>query len=102
MYKGLVLVFVWLLSVNAYAMKATTVAGHVACLSEQWFDDMALFVNSDDKASFDAYIATQKCIVLKGGMPVTVKDIGGMFDSKSIFIFRGHQLWTYRKALRLE
>ena len=41
--RFVVLVLLFGLSLNTFAMRATTVGGNVACLSEAWFESLARF-----------------------------------------------------------
>ena len=79
---------------------AVTVGGHVACLKEEWLDDVVKFVSAGDTGSFKAYIEMQKCVVLKPGLEVTVIEYPGMFGTRTQFAFRGIKFWTVREALK--
>lgn len=88
-----------MISTAAQALPATTNAGHVACLSEQWLSDMVSFSAARDQASFDAYLRQVKCVILKDGMRVTVTGSPGMFGSRAEFVFQGQRFWTTREGL---
>jgi len=87
------------LSTQAYALSGTTKGGHTACLKKQWLDDVISFVVAKDMDSFQAYLDSKKCIVLKEGLRVTVTDSPGMFGGTAGFVFKGIKLWTVREAL---
>jgi len=88
-----------LLSTQVYALSGTTKGGHTACLKKQWLNDVIDFVAADDIDSFQAYIDSRKCIILKKGLRVTVTDSPGMFGGTVEFIFKGTRFWTVREAL---
>lgn len=87
------------LSFPAFGMSGTTNDGYVACLSEALLDDVTKFVTANDKASLQAYLDSKKCIIIKGGLKVTVTESPGMFGGKTGFVFQGLKLWTYREAI---
>lgn len=99
MKKVLVFAFLLALSSPALALPGTTKGGHVACIKEQWLNNMVAFVASGDRASFAAYIEQKRCVVMKSGLKVTVTDGPGMFGGKAGFIFRGTKFWTVREAI---
>jgi hypothetical protein len=67
MRRLIFLVIFGLISSQANAMSATTKGGHTACLKKEWLDDVISFVAAKDKESFQAYLDSKKCIVLKKG-----------------------------------
>jgi hypothetical protein len=77
----------------------TTKDGHFACLKEEWLDNMTKFRLSNDFESVKAYIAAKKCLVMKGGLHVTLIDSPGMFGGTASFIYKGVKFWTFREAL---
>ena len=79
--------------------RCTTNDGYVACLKEEWLDHMTKFVIAKDYDNFNAYVSCKKCLVIKGGLPVTVIDSPGMFGGKTSFIYKGIKFWTYREAV---
>jgi hypothetical protein len=93
-----ILLLAWLFS-PAQAMQATTADDAVACFTKESIDDMISFVAAQDRASFQAYINTKKCIILRGGQVVTVVDSPGMFGGTAGFVLRGIKLWTVRHGL---
>ena len=78
---------------------AVTVGGHTACLKEEWLDDLVKFVSAGDMESFKAYIETNKCVVLKPGLKVTMIEYPSMFGTRAEFAFKGIKFWTVREAL---
>ncbi|MGM0984856.1 MAG: hypothetical protein ACQEXG_15775 [Pseudomonadota bacterium] len=97
--KKWIMVALLLAPMAAHAMPAVTKAGHVACLSEQWYKDMVSFVAAEDMQSFQAYIDMKRCVLVKDGLRVTVTQSPGMFGGTAGFVFRGQRFWTAREAL---
>lgn len=83
----------------ALAMKATTVNDSVACFSKESLQEMQQFIINRDRDSFDAYIKNGKCIIMKGGLDVSVIESPGMFGGMTMFIYKGIRLWTNRRSL---
>lgn len=77
----------------------TTKDGYFACLKEEWLDNMTQFRLANDFESVKAYVAAKKCLVMKGGLHVTLIDSPGMFGGTASFIYKGVKFWTYREAL---
>ncbi len=99
LYVFALLAVLLVVSTSAYAMRATTTDRCVACLTEQYLDDMTSFSIAGDKASFGAYIQTRKCFLLKTGIDVTVTKMPGMFGGKAEAVYKGVKFWTYREGL---
>jgi len=74
----------------------TTNGGHIACLSKEWLDDMLSFVAQSDRASFDAYVQTNKCLVLKDGLKVTVTSRGLLTTE---FVYEGLKFYAPSEAV---
>lgn len=88
-----------LLTSPSFAMVGITKENYVACLKKQWIEDIVSFLTTLDEGSFNAYIDTKKCIMMKPGLRVTVTEWPGMFGSYAEFIFEGTRFWTVRKGL---
>jgi hypothetical protein len=88
-----------LFSSQIIAMPAVTKGGHVACLKKEWLNDMVSFVVAKDKGSFQAYVDSGKCLILKAGLRVTVTESPGMFGGTAGFVFKGMKFWTVREGL---
>ncbi|SEH08108.1 hypothetical protein [Candidatus Venteria ishoeyi] len=99
MKKLIVAIVLGFLSTQVYALSGTTKGGHAACLKKQWLDDVVSFVVAKDMDSFQAYLDSKKCIVLKKGLRVTVTESPGMFGGTAGFVFKGIKFWTVREAL---
>jgi len=99
LYVFVLLAFLLVVSTSAHAMRATTTDRCVACLTEQYLDDMTSFVAAGDKASFGAYFKTRKCFQFKPGIDVTVTKMPGMFGGKAEAVYNGIKFWTPREGL---
>jgi hypothetical protein len=98
--KRLILVLIIvLISTQADALSGITKGGHVACLRKEWLNDVISFVVAKDMASFQAYLDSNKCIILKKGLRVTVTESPGMFGGTTGFVAQGIKFWTVREAL---
>lgn len=86
------------LSEASAQLAATTVEGYAACLSEAWLDDLLAYFAAKDNASAQAYLDQKKCVVLKGGLRVTITDAG---FTKHEFAYMGVKLYTLREGLKL-
>lgn len=96
----IILIACCLFTCSAYALPATTKGGDAACIKKEWLDDLFSFVAAGDKDSFQAYMDSKKCIILKKGLRVTVTESPGMFGGIAGFVFRGYKFWTAREALK--
>lgn len=88
-----------LISQAAIALPATTKEHSVACRTKSQIEDMTSFRAADDRASFNAYLNSGKCIVIKGGRKVTVTDSPGFMGGYAGFVYKGVKLWTTRGGL---
>ena len=61
-------------------------------------DDVISFIVAKDMDSFQAYLDSKKCIVLKKGLKVTITESPGVFGGTAGFVFKGIKLWTVREA----
>ena len=99
MKKLIVAIFIGLISAQAYALSGTTNDGYTACLKKEWLDDVMSFIVAKDMDSFQAYLDSNKCIIIKKGLRVTVIESPGMFGGTAGFVFKGTKVWTVREAL---
>ncbi len=97
--KATILLFTLFLSGSAYALSAVTVENYVACLKKEWLDDMTAFAAKNDQTSFQAYLDTNKCLMLKKDLPVTVTQSPGLLGTQTEFVYEGVKFWTVREAL---
>jgi hypothetical protein len=77
-------------------LAATTVEGVAACRSQEWLNDVVAFSAAKDYGSIQAYLDQKKCVVMKGGLRVTITDVG--FATHE-FVYMGTKLYTIRKGL---
>lgn len=84
---------------NVLASAATTNSGYPACLKKEWLDDLVQFSISKDNNSWKAYMNSGKCLMMKGGLKVTVTESPGVFGGTTGFIFEGTKAWTLREAI---
>lgn len=98
MKKIILIIAIGLISAQAHAFSGISKGGHAACLTKSWLDDMVSFAVAKDLGSFQAYIDTQKCVILKQGLRVTVTESPGIFGGTTGFVFQGIKLWTVREA----
>jgi len=96
--KKLIFIVLLFASVKANALPATSIGGHTACAQKVWLDDLISFVAAGDRGSFQAYIDSNKCIVLKKGLRVTITESPAMFGGTAGFVYNGIRLWTVREA----
>jgi len=78
------------------ANAATTKPGYVACVTEQHLDDFITYAVAKDTASMNALLVNV-CIQLKGGLKVTIVDVGW---AKTQFSIQGLKLWIPTEALQ--
>lgn len=84
---------------DSHALRATTVGGHSACFSKTDLKDLIQFAVDKDDASFQAYLRSSKCILLKKGFVVTIVKGPGLIGWSTQFAYNGVKLWTVREAL---
>ena len=89
------------LSVACAAISLQTVAGdlvtegkYYACLSEQWLEDFTAFAVAKDFVSIQAYLASDKCLVLRPNLPVTVTDDPALLGTRAAFTIQGIQFYA--------
>jgi hypothetical protein len=99
MKKTFLFIAIALMSANAFAQSATTKANYFACTTEEYLDDIMSFLIAKDMDSADAYINSNKCVILKAGLKTSITD-GGW--TRSQFSFRGLKMWTVNEAFKLE
>ena len=98
MKKYVLFATVVLFSNHALALSGISKGGYTACLKKEWLQDVISFVAANDKSSFQSYLNTNKCVVLKKGLHVTVTESPGMFGGKAGFVYQGIKMWTVREA----
>ena len=89
------IVVVWsVVAVPAAAGDMVTEGKYYACLSRQWLEDFTSFAVSKDFASIDAYLAGDKCLVLKPNLPVTVMDESAQLGTRTAFTIQGIRFYA--------
>jgi len=98
--KKLIFILIFgLITAQVYAFSAVTKGQFPVCLKKEWLKDILSFLNAGDEDSFDAYQNTEKCIMLKKGLRVTVTEPPGMFGGTAGFVVKGLKFWTVREEL---
>ncbi|SFM56100.1 hypothetical protein [Nitrosomonas communis] len=92
------LIILWLPSVEAYAFNAITKGGYVACTKKEWLEDMFSFSAEKDINSLQSYLDSKKCIIIKEGLLVTIKEFPGL-SNIVVFVYRGVIMWAHINAL---
>ncbi len=98
--RTLFLSLLMLVSSSAFALSGTTKDGYIACRTEEHLNDIMSFVAAKDTASVEAYRSSNKCIILKGGLKVTVLDT--TWTGKLQFAFQGLKMWTVMEAVDID
>jgi hypothetical protein len=73
-----------------------TKADMPACQTRPWIAEFFGFYRAHDQASAQAYLDSNKCFAMKGGVSVTIVAID---DAYSQFEFQGSRYWTLTGAL---
>lgn len=84
------------------ASAARTVEGKIACQSEQWYNDFFEFAASGDNQSMIAYVKSQKCFPLKGGMTATVHSGPGLLGGHWEVTVKGVRLHVQLEGISLD
>ncbi len=96
------------LSVACAAISLQTTAGegelvtegkYYACLSEQWLEDFTAFAVAKDFASIEAYLASDKCLVLRPNLPVRVTDDPPLLGTRAAFTIQGIRFYAPREEI---
>jgi len=74
--------------------KGTTVNGHLACFTENWYYEFTGYAKDGNERKIKEYIDAKRCTVLRGGLTVTITDPPGLFGATAGFTFYGVKLWT--------
>ncbi|AKH39172.1 MULTISPECIES: hypothetical protein [Nitrosomonas] len=89
----------WLPSVEVHAFSAITRGGYVACTKKEWLEDMFRFSAAKDIYSLQSYLDSRKCIILKEGLLVTVKEFPDLNNIVGFTYRREVIMWANIKAL---
>lgn len=91
-------VFGWLASEKALAAAATTTPNTLACTSKKHLREVMSFIVAKDTDSAMAYIVRGHCVILDGGLTVTITSAGIMTHE---FVYRGIKLYTPAENLKV-
>ena len=72
--------------------------GYLACFQQRWLQDFITYSVAGDHENANAYIASQKCVPMRGGLAVTRGSASALNGTVSVF-FDGTQLWTVSDAI---
>jgi hypothetical protein len=86
-------------TLKATSCGCTTKDGYIACQKKEWLDDVTAFISQKDHASLQAYLDAKKCLIMKGGLRVTVTEWPGILRGTTGFIYQGIKFWTYREGI---
>lgn len=76
------------------AAEPVTEGKYYACLSEQWLEDFTSSAVRKDYARITAYLASDKCLVLKPNLPVTVVDEPTLPGTRVAFTIQGFRFYA--------
>ena len=76
------------------AGEPVTEGKYYACLSEQWLEDFTSSAVRNDYARITAYLASDKCLVLRPNLPVTVADDPALLGTRTAFTIQGIQFYA--------
>ena len=82
------------ISLQTVAGDLVTEGKYYACLSEQWLEDFTAFAVDEDFASIKAYLAGDKCLVLRPNLPVTVADDPALLGTRTAFTIQGIRFYA--------
>ena len=82
------------MSTQVSAGELVTEGKYYACLSEQWLEDFTLSAVREDYASITAYLASNKCFVLKPNLPVTIVDEPALRKTRTAFTIQGLRFYA--------
>ena len=83
------------------AAQLRTKNGYLACFQQRWLQDFITYSVAGDHDSANAYIASQKCVPMRGGLVVTRGGASVLNGTVSV-IFDGTQLWTVSDAIETQ
>ena len=78
----------------APAGEPVTEGKYYVCLSEQWLDDFTSSAVRNDHASVTAFLTSDKCLVLKPDLPVTIVDEPTLPGTRIAFTIQGFRFYA--------
>ena len=88
-----------LVAADTPADELVTEGKYFACLSEQWLDEFTAFAVSGDRAGIEAYVADDKCLVLRPNLPVKVSDASASPGARTAFTIHGIRFFAPREEI---
>jgi hypothetical protein len=82
------------LAAQPVAGEPVTEGKYYACLSEQWLEDFTSSAVRKDYARITAYLASDKCLVLKPNLPVIVVDEPALPGTRVAFTIQGFRFYA--------
>ncbi len=93
--RGFALLAAWLvIAAPATAGEPVTEGKYYVCLSEQWLEDFTSSAVRNDHASVNAYLASDKCLVLKPDLPVTIVNEPTLRGTRIAFTIQGLRFYA--------
>lgn len=87
------------LSSLANAMTGTTKEGYPLCFQKEWLEELMQFEYAKDRASYDEYMRTDKCLIMRKAISVTVLESPGVFGTTTGIVIKGTKAWTLREGV---
>ena len=75
-----------------------TKSGYLACLQKQWLRDFVERSVAGDSATTNAYIESNRCVRVRGGLSVT-QSAASDHEGTVGFLFEGVEFWTVADAV---
>lgn len=102
MKKIVFIVVMLLLSSQSLALSGVTKDNYVACKSLTWLNDMIDFNRNNDRAAYQAYLSSRKCITLSRGRRVEITEAPGIYGTKTGFVLNRVKYWTLKEAIDID
>ena len=88
-------------STQAMACDRVTEGKYFSCLSAQWLRDFTSFAVSEDMDGIRAYLAGDKCLLLKPNLPVTVTHDPALLETTTAFVIQGIRFYAPTEEITL-
>lgn len=96
--KKVILILGVLLTIT-HASGASTKGGYAICFQKEWLSELISFMVNKDRSSYEAYFDSRKCVMVKGGIKVTIIESPGVFGTTTGFVVDGVKAWTLREGI---
>ena len=90
----MIMIVCTIIGAQAAAAEPVTEGKFYACLSEQWLEDFTSSAVRKDHASVSDYLASDKCLMLKPNLPVTIVDEPALPDTRITFTIQGFRFYA--------